>query len=102
MSGKWPEDLQAVRRLKAAFHVQLSEALSAEHNLISCAYPDHVLVLKVGHMTISMVTLSSGMSPLKVRVPTFVEVIGKWHFLEIQGNFCKPQGNLDFFDGIQR
>ena len=46
-SGKWPEDLEAVRRLKAAFHIQLAKALGKQHGLKTQAYTTHVDVVKV-------------------------------------------------------
>jgi len=46
-SGKWPEDKDAVQRIKAAFHIKLGQLLSNQLKLTNCVYPDHVDVLKV-------------------------------------------------------
>ncbi|KAK2165674.1 hypothetical protein NP493_1357g00033 [Ridgeia piscesae] len=45
-SGKWPEDKDAVQRIKAAFHIKLGQLLSNQLKLTNCVYPDHVDVLK--------------------------------------------------------
>ncbi|CAG9790746.1 unnamed protein product [Diatraea saccharalis] len=47
-SGKWPEDIEAFRCLKAAFHVQIAERLNKQHSMPTQAYPTHVDVLKRG------------------------------------------------------
>ena len=46
-SGKWPDDLEAVKRVKAAFHLQLSSLLNSKCNLQTNAFPTHVDVFKV-------------------------------------------------------
>ncbi|XP_059490211.1 nucleolar protein 6 [Neocloeon triangulifer] len=48
LSSKWPEDLEAVRRIKAAFYVKLGEILKQQAKLISQPYPTHIDVLKEG------------------------------------------------------
>ena len=50
-SGKWPEDVEAVRRMKAAFYIQLSQALENTAGSLVQAYTDHVDVCKVSPMT---------------------------------------------------
>lgn len=47
LSSKWPDDLQAVRRIKAAFYVKIAELMSNQLKLSSQAYPEYVDVLKV-------------------------------------------------------
>ncbi|XP_013410468.1 nucleolar protein 6 [Lingula anatina] len=47
-SGKWPEDAEAIRRLKAAFHIQLANLLKKQHSMTSYANVDHVDVFKDG------------------------------------------------------
>ena len=46
-SGKWPEETDAVKRLKAAFHIKLGEILEKKYKLTNSASPTHVDVLKV-------------------------------------------------------
>ncbi|XP_064608729.1 nucleolar protein 6-like [Liolophura sinensis] len=46
-SGKWPEDKDAIRRLKAAFYIKLGELLT-EKNLQVRVRPDHVDVCRDG------------------------------------------------------
>lgn len=46
-SGKWPEDLEAIRRLKAAYCAKLGEDLENLHDLTVSITPTHVDVLKV-------------------------------------------------------
>lgn len=47
-SGKWPEDLEAICRLKAAYYVKLGQILAACHQLMVDVSPTHLDVLKVG------------------------------------------------------
>ena len=46
-SGKWPEDYEAIRRLKAAFHIKLGEALKTQSNLAVRTGTTFVDVFKV-------------------------------------------------------
>ena len=46
-SGKWPEEADAVKRLKAAFHIKLGEILEKKYKLTNSVFPTHVDVLKV-------------------------------------------------------
>ena len=48
-SGKWPEDTDAVKRLKAAFHIKLGETLRTQYQLTNSVFPTHVDVLKVSY-----------------------------------------------------
>lgn len=43
-SGKWPDDLEAVRRIKAAFYIQLADKLRHHYNLVARAFVDHAIV----------------------------------------------------------
>lgn len=45
-SGKWPEDKDAIRRLKAAFYIKLGDLLT-EKKLQVRVRPDHVDVCRV-------------------------------------------------------
>ncbi|EEC15910.1 nucleolar RNA-associated protein, putative [Ixodes scapularis] len=47
-TGKWPDDLEALRRVKAAFHVTLAKMLRENAKLVTTAHPEHVDVLKDG------------------------------------------------------
>lgn len=49
-SGKWPDDLEAVRRIKAAFYIQLAEKLTAIFDLVARAFIDHVIVQRKGYI----------------------------------------------------
>lgn len=48
MSGKWPDELEAVRKTKAAFHIQIAECLRTQCQLIAQANSHWVDVLKDG------------------------------------------------------
>lgn len=45
-SGKWPNDLSAIRRVKAAFHLQIAKALRKNFNLKAKGNADSVDVIK--------------------------------------------------------
>nr|XP_012136698.1 PREDICTED: nucleolar protein 6 isoform X1 [Megachile rotundata] len=47
-SGKWPDDIEAFRKTKAAFHIQIAECLRNQYNLVSSANLSHVDVYKEG------------------------------------------------------
>ena len=49
-SGKWPDEVEAIQQIKAAFYVKMSELLSKDHSLISSPTFSHLDVLKV-HIT---------------------------------------------------
>lgn len=44
-SNKWPRDLDAVRRVRAAFNLKISELLEGNFKLVTQAYQDWVDVL---------------------------------------------------------
>lgn len=46
-SGKWPDELEATRKTKAAFHVQIAECLRKQHNLKVQANPSYIDVMQV-------------------------------------------------------
>ena len=47
-SGKWPDSIDAIRRLKAAYYLALSEALrKTAPSVLSAAYTDYLEVYKV-------------------------------------------------------
>ncbi|XP_043670065.1 nucleolar protein 6 [Vespula pensylvanica] len=47
-SGKWPEELEAIRKTKAAFHIQIAECLRKQHNLKAQGNFTHIDVFKDG------------------------------------------------------
>lgn len=47
LSSKWPEDLEAIRRIKAAFYIKIAGCLSSQCQLLAQPYPAFVDVLKV-------------------------------------------------------
>lgn len=47
-SGQWPQDKEAIKRIKAAFHLQLAELLQQQHQLICRPAVTHTDVYKVG------------------------------------------------------
>lgn len=47
-SGKWPQDREAIRHIKAAFHIRLGELLGQQHRLTCRPAPTHLDVYKDG------------------------------------------------------
>ena len=47
-SGQWPQDKGAIKRIKAAFHLQLAELLQQQHQLVCRPAVTHTDVYKVG------------------------------------------------------
>lgn len=47
-SGQWPQDKGAIKRIKAAFHLQLAELLRQQHQLVCRPAVTHTDVYKVG------------------------------------------------------
>jgi hypothetical protein len=47
LSGKWPDDLCAVQRIKAAFYIEIADSLSKQFDLTVQPYPDYVHIFKV-------------------------------------------------------
>nr|CAD7260993.1 unnamed protein product [Timema shepardi] len=48
LSKKWPNDLEAVRRIKAAFHIEVAKCLSQQCGLTAQPHPNFVDILKSG------------------------------------------------------
>ena len=46
-SGEWPDDLEAIQRIKAAFLLNIASILKNDHRLSAVAATQHVDVLKV-------------------------------------------------------
>lgn len=46
-SGKWPDELEALRNTKAAFHIQIAECLRKQYKLTTEANFSHIDVYKV-------------------------------------------------------
>ncbi|XP_077202809.1 nucleolar protein 6-like [Paroedura picta] len=49
-SGQWPHDKEAIRRIKAAFQVQLAELLHQQHHLLCRPSPAYTDVYKDGYV----------------------------------------------------
>lgn len=48
LSGKWPEELEAIRKIKAAFHIQIAEALRKQYDLKAQGGLNHIDIMKDG------------------------------------------------------
>ncbi|XP_046624374.1 nucleolar protein 6 isoform X1 [Neodiprion virginianus] len=48
LSGKWPEDLEAIRKIKAAFHIQIAAGLRKQYNLKAQGGLNYIDVMKGG------------------------------------------------------
>ncbi|KAG8276705.1 Nucleolar protein 6 [Homalodisca vitripennis] len=48
LSRKWPEDPEAVRRIRAAFNIHIAKAILEKYDLQTQAYTDHIDVFKEG------------------------------------------------------
>jgi U3 small nucleolar RNA-associated protein 22 len=46
-SGQWPDDLEAIQRIKAAFLLNIAIILKKEHRLPAVANTKHIDVFKV-------------------------------------------------------
>jgi len=46
-SGKWPEELEAIRKTKAAFYIQIAECIRKQHHVKAQANPSYVDVYQV-------------------------------------------------------
>lgn len=49
-SGKWPDDLEALRKLKTSFFIQIAKTLSTKYNLISSIQRDCLDVFHEGYV----------------------------------------------------
>nr|XP_047904507.1 nucleolar protein 6 isoform X2 [Anser cygnoides] len=49
-SGRWPQDKEAIKRIKTAFHLQLAELLQQQHQLICRPAVTHTDVYKDGYV----------------------------------------------------
>ncbi|XP_067320780.1 nucleolar protein 6 isoform X2 [Anolis sagrei] len=49
-SGQWPQDREAIKRIKAAFQLQLAELLKQQHHLLCRPAPTHTDVFKDGYV----------------------------------------------------
>uniref|UniRef100_A0A8C0B8F3 Nucleolar protein 6 n=1 Tax=Buteo japonicus TaxID=224669 RepID=A0A8C0B8F3_9AVES len=49
-SGQWPQDKEAIKRIKAAFHLQLAELLQQQHQLVCRPAVTHTDVYKDGYV----------------------------------------------------
>ena len=46
-SGRWPDDLEAIHHIKAAFHIKLADLLHKQCHLVTAATATHVFVALV-------------------------------------------------------
>ncbi|XP_033607618.1 nucleolar protein 6 isoform X3 [Cryptotermes secundus] len=65
LSGKWPNDLCAIQRIKAAFYIKIAEGLSEQFHLTVQPYPDCVQILKDGFVFCLHVAYQREISLLK-------------------------------------
>ncbi|XP_076350241.1 nucleolar protein 6 Mat89Ba isoform X2 [Tachypleus tridentatus] len=49
-SGKWPDDIQAIRQVKAAFHIRLAELLKRQFSLTAAPFPEYVDIFMDGYV----------------------------------------------------
>ncbi|XP_067386974.1 nucleolar protein 6 isoform X2 [Emydura macquarii macquarii] len=49
-SGQWPQDKEAIKRVKAAFHLRLAELLNQQHHLLCRPAATHTDVYKDGYV----------------------------------------------------
>lgn len=47
-SGKWPDDLKAIKMVKAAFHIKIAELVQQQFSLVSVPFETHTDILKDG------------------------------------------------------
>ncbi|KAG8194848.1 hypothetical protein JTE90_017281 [Oedothorax gibbosus] len=47
-SGKWPDDVEAIKRVKAAFYLKIAHLVKSKLSLIAMAFPTHVDIFKDG------------------------------------------------------
>lgn len=50
LSRKWPEDLEAIRRIKAAFNIHVAKGLTAQFDIQAQAHTEYVDVFKVSYL----------------------------------------------------
>lgn len=55
ISGKWPEELEAIRKTKAAFHIQIAECLRKQYQLKAQANPSYINVYQVRIIMINII-----------------------------------------------
>lgn len=72
-SGKWPNELEAFRKTKAAFHLQIAGCLRKQYMLVVNANYSHVDVYKV--ITFNRLLDSTTQSPSSKCVSMFYDVI---------------------------
>lgn len=47
LTGEWPQDADAIRRLRAALHLEIARLLSQNHSLIAVGQANFVDIFKV-------------------------------------------------------
>ena len=46
-SGKWPDEVQAIQKIKMAFYVHIARALKEQRKILASPTPHHLDILKV-------------------------------------------------------
>ncbi|GAB6018990.1 Nucleolar protein 6 [Chamberlinius hualienensis] len=64
-SNKWPEDLEAIRHLKTAFHIGLGNKLKSDYNLVCSVNRNYIDVVKNGFVFRLIVATSREVVALK-------------------------------------
>lgn len=59
ISGKWPEELEAFRKTKAAFHIQIAECLRKQYQLKAQANPSYIDVYQVHIIIINILSYNN-------------------------------------------
>ncbi|GFR09020.1 nucleolar protein 6 [Trichonephila clavata] len=49
-SGKWPDDIEAIKRVKAEFHIQIAKLVNAKLSLMAVPFPTYVDIFKDGYV----------------------------------------------------
>ncbi|GFX25918.1 nucleolar protein 6 [Trichonephila clavipes] len=49
-SGKWPDDVEAIKRVKAEFHIQIAKLVNARFSLMAVPFPAYVDIFKDGYV----------------------------------------------------
>ncbi|KZC04307.1 Nucleolar protein 6 [Dufourea novaeangliae] len=67
-SGKWPDDLEAFRKTKGAFHIQIAECLRKQYGLVVNANYSYIDVYKEGYVFRVRIAHQKEISSLKQQI----------------------------------
>lgn len=76
-SGKWPDDIEAIKRVKAAFHLKIAELVKSQLSLIAVPFTTHLDIFKVSILVLWP-------SVIVMVIILFVNYAVKMHFLPSQ------------------